>query len=343
MENSTSSQINNSSDDNLINHNEYLPTNEEFETLLASYSAVNENENIDILLDVNSSVTGDPLYMSLFRSFKNYILLLDLSLCGSQGQKRPFEDSLNKVIHNKRSDSTNDSIVDDILILKQKYIELESKIKKLEEHWMYLSLCGSQGQKRPFEDSLNKVIHNKRSDSSNDSIVDDILILKQKYIELESKIKKLEEHWMSSSTNSAMDPNFVEISNVSRDDQENMNVDKGTSMTDILLILKMDANKLTKCNKKTATATARSVIKSMYPNCDSNFRYSDVDKSIIDCIIEYTKFSNPNDKASGTERRRAISNYFGYLTHQRKLKAMMVSNQIVLEPKNDNNNTISAS
>ncbi|CAF4882873.1 unnamed protein product [Rotaria sp. Silwood1] len=264
MENSTSSQINNSSDNNLINHNEYLPTNEEFETLLSLYSVVNENENIDILLDVNSSVTD-------------------------------------------------------------------------------LSLCDSQGQKRPFEDSLNKIVHNKRSDSSNDAIVDDILILKQKYIELESKIKKLEEHWMSSSTNSAMDPNFVEISNVSHDDQENMNVSKGTSMTDILLMLKMDANKLTKCNKKTATATARSVIKSMYPNCDSNFRYSDVDKSIIDCIIEYTKFSNPNDKASDTERRRAVSNYFGYLTYQRKLKAMMVSNQIVLEPKNDNNNTISAS
>ncbi|CAF3782596.1 unnamed protein product [Rotaria sp. Silwood1] len=136
MENSTSSQINNSSDNNLINHNEYLPTNEEFETLLSLYSVVNENENIDILLDVNSSVTGDPLYMSIFRSFKNYILLLDLSLCDSQGQKRPFEDSLNKVVHNKRSDSSNDAIVDDILILKQKYIELESKIKKLEEHWM---------------------------------------------------------------------------------------------------------------------------------------------------------------------------------------------------------------
>ncbi|CAF4905621.1 unnamed protein product [Rotaria sp. Silwood1] len=136
MENSTSSQINNSSDNNLINHNEYLPTNEEFETLLSLYSVVNENENIDILLDVNSSVTGDPLYMSIFRSFKNYILLLDLSLCDSQGQKRPFEDSLNKIVHNKRSDSSNDAIVDDILILKQKYIEFESKIKKLEEHWM---------------------------------------------------------------------------------------------------------------------------------------------------------------------------------------------------------------
>ncbi|CAF4695022.1 unnamed protein product, partial [Rotaria sp. Silwood2] len=111
MENLTSSQISNSSDSNLINHNEYLPTKEEFETLLSSYSVVNENENIDILLDVNSSLT-------------------DLSLCGSQGQKRPFEDSLNKVVHNKRSDSSNDSIVDDILILKQKYIELEYKIRR---------------------------------------------------------------------------------------------------------------------------------------------------------------------------------------------------------------------
>ena len=164
---------------------------------------------------------------------------------------------------------------------------------------------------------------------------------------------------LASSTNSDIDRNFVEISNVAHDDQENTNVGKEASMVDILLILKMDANKLKTCNKKTATATARFVIKSMYPNCDSNFRYSDVDKSIIDCIIgklsvlflieqyfysiEYTKFSNPNDKTSNTERRRAISNYFAYLAHQRKLKAMMVSNQIVSKPKNDNNNTTSAS
>ncbi|CAF3901369.1 unnamed protein product [Rotaria sp. Silwood1] len=333
MENSTSSQINNSSDNNLINHNEYLPTNEEFETLLSLYSVVNENENIDILLDVNSSVTGDPLYMSIFRSFKNYILLLDLSLCDSQGQKRPFEDSLNKVVHNKRSDSSNDAIVDDILILKQKYIELESKIKKLEEHWMSSSTNSAMD---PNFVEISNVSHDDQENmnvSKGTSMTDILLMLKMDA----NKLTK------SSSTNSAMDPNFVEISNVSHDDQENMNVDKGTSMNDILLILKMDANKLTKCNKKTATATARSVIKCMYPSCDSNFRYSDVDKSIIDCIIEYTKFSNPNDKASDTERRRAVSNYFGYLTYQRKLKAMMVSNQIVLEPKNDNNNTISAS
>lgn len=47
----------------------------------------------------------------------------------------------------------------------------------------------------------------------------------------------------------------------------------------------MDVNKLQECNKKTATATARSIIKSMYPNYDSNFRYTNVDKPIIDCII----------------------------------------------------------
>jgi len=43
--------------------------------------------------------------------------------------------------------------------------------------------------------------------------------------------------------------------------------------------------------------------------------------------IEYTKFSNRNDKTSNTERRRAISKLLAYLAHQRKLKAMMVSNQ----------------
>ena len=90
---------------------------------------------------------------------------------------------------------------------------------------------------------------------------------------------------LASSTNSDIDRNFVEISNVAHDDQENTNVGKEASMVDILLILKMDANKLKTCNKKTATATARFVIKSMYPNCNSNLRYSDVDRSIVDSII----------------------------------------------------------
>lgn len=47
----------------------------------------------------------------------------------------------------------------------------------------------------------------------------------------------------------------------------------------------MDANKLANCNQKTATGTARSIIKCMYPDCDSNSRYSDVDKSVVNAII----------------------------------------------------------
>ena len=82
-----------------------------------------------------------------------------------------------------------------------------------------------------------------------------------------------------------MDHNFVEISNSSYDSQENTNINTCKSMADIIMVLNMDSNKLTKCNKKTATATARSVIKSMYPSCNSDLRYSDVDRSIVDSII----------------------------------------------------------
>lgn len=61
IENSTSSEINNSSDNNLITNNEYLPTNEEFDKILSSYSADNEHDNIDVLLGVDSNVIGNPL------------------------------------------------------------------------------------------------------------------------------------------------------------------------------------------------------------------------------------------------------------------------------------------
>ena len=90
---------------------------------------------------------------------------------------------------------------------------------------------------------------------------------------------------LASSTDSVIDQSFVEISNNSHDDQENTNIDACASMADIIIVLNMDTNKLTKCNKKTATATARSVIKSMYPNLNSNLRYSDVDKFIVNSII----------------------------------------------------------
>ncbi|CAF4967888.1 unnamed protein product, partial [Rotaria sp. Silwood1] len=99
---------------------------------------------------------------------------------------------------------------------------------------------------------------------------------------------------------------FNETTNISRNDKENTIFHQDTSPVDIMRILNMNKDQLKICNKKSSTATARSVIKFIFPHPDSNFGYSQVDKIIIDTIIQYTKFSNPNDDTSDAKIRRAI-------------------------------------
>ncbi|CAF2996045.1 unnamed protein product [Rotaria sp. Silwood2] len=236
-------------------------------------------------------------------------------------------------------------------ILSSNYIinENENIVSFFDEHSnvtggnaIYLPFHNIRGQKRSFEDSIDSIENNKRSDSSNDLLLNYIMELKQKYVELESKITQLENGSMPPAGHLHINQNSMEPVNFLRD-EENTDVGEKISIVDIVKILKIDANKLLKCNGKTSTATARSVIKAMYPNPRSNFRYRDVDKSIVDSIINYTKLSNPNDKVSDAERRRAVSNYFSYLTHRRKIKEMIGAYRVASELKKDDNNTTSAS
>ena len=108
--------------------------------ILSSYSIISEATDV---LEVNSDVIGNPLCRFLFLSLKGNILLLDLSISGGEGQKRALEDSVNEGENNKRFESSNDTIVNDVLTLEQKYIELATKVKKLEE-WKCTSLISVQ-------------------------------------------------------------------------------------------------------------------------------------------------------------------------------------------------------
>jgi hypothetical protein len=58
-----------------------------------------------------------------------------------------------------------------------------------------------------------------------------------------------------------------------------------TFLIDVMRKLGMDNNELAKCNKKTATSTVRSIIKFIYPNPEPDFKYTQVNKSIIDAAI----------------------------------------------------------
>ncbi|CAF1455275.1 unnamed protein product, partial [Rotaria sordida] len=113
---------------------------------------------------------------------------------------------------------------------------------------------------------------------------------------------------------------LTEATNTSLNDKGNTIFHQDTSLVDIMNILNMNEDQLKLCNKKSSTATARLVIKFLFPHPDSNFSYVEADKIIVDTIIKYTKFSNPNDNKSNAEVRRAISNYFSRLNYQRKIR-----------------------
>ena len=120
--------------------------------------------------------------------------------------------------------------------------------------------------------------------------------------------------------------------------------DPGETLIEIANTLKMSEKDLQMCHRKTATGTARHLMKFFYPNPPPDLKLSKIDKNVIDSIIsklrhayffsflyififlEYTKFSNPNDIVSETDVRHAIGNYIAAYAFKNKLLKNNVSN-----------------
>ncbi|CAF1055244.1 unnamed protein product [Rotaria sordida] len=171
-----------------------------------------------------------------------------------------------------------------------------------------ITIHSQRGEKRSLENSSDNIENEKHSDSSKDTCDADIST-RPKHPETIQY--------------------FIETADILRGDQEITNRFKDAAIVDITSVLNLDKNQLTRCHKKSSTATARAIIKCLFPHSESNFGYTQVHKAVIDAIVDYTKFSNPNGNASDAAIRRAISNYFSYLNRQRKTKEMVISNQAV--------------
>jgi len=202
-----------------------------------------------------------------------------------------------------------------------------------------INLTSTQGEKRSIEHITDLSDDHSSSSSSNDSSYGDGINYKKRCVELEDRIKQLESEWMPKPNNPEIVKFFIEMANMLQHDKENDNIIHDKVIIGITKALKIDQNQLKKCKKRTATATARSLIRCLYPNPDSQFGYAQVDKTIIDTILEYSTFSNPLDNASGTELRRAISNYFSSMAHKRKVNLKDVTNIHSKEQKKVNDNT----
>ncbi|CAF1530007.1 unnamed protein product [Rotaria magnacalcarata] len=134
-ENVKNQQVNNDSTNSLID-DKNLMAQDDFDKIVSSFSMSNEIESMD-LFDENLNFTdGNVIRLSIFSCLKSHTLLVDLPLDNNPGQKRPLESDLNSNEHSKRSCSLNDLILTDIIELKEKVSELETRITKIEDGLM---------------------------------------------------------------------------------------------------------------------------------------------------------------------------------------------------------------
>ena len=115
------------------------------------------------------------------------------------------------------------------------------------------------------------------------------------------------------------------------------------SIDQITKILEISSETLKSRHRRTATATARNILRVKYPNTCSSLKFSHIDRSIINAIIsnwnvelflrrifvlDYTKISNSSDEATESKIRRAMSFYFSTMTYKAKTFTGSVMNHV---------------
>ncbi|CAF4447249.1 unnamed protein product, partial [Rotaria magnacalcarata] len=133
---------------------------------------------------------------------------------------------------------------------------------------------------------------------------------------------------------------LIEITNILSGNNGNPDEDTGEILEGIIRDLKMNEKELHFCHGRSATITARRIMKFKYPNPSNDLKIKKIDESILTAIISYTRISNPNDKVSETSIRHAMSNYVAVQKFKNKTNSIAKSNDVVEESdKNDDFNS----
>ncbi|CAF3254398.1 unnamed protein product [Rotaria sp. Silwood2] len=77
-----------------------------------------------------------------------------------------------------------------------------------------------------------------------------------------------------------------------------------------------------------STATARSILKYLYPHPPVNFKLSDVDPALVADIVRYSKECHPDDASTTARIRHAMFNYFALITYRKKRKSIISNTSI---------------
>ncbi|CAF3074642.1 unnamed protein product, partial [Rotaria sp. Silwood2] len=166
-------------------------------------------------------------------------------------------------------------------------------------------------QKRHIEESSDSIL-----DENN---TDELVRLKKKCLEIEKRVEVLELTWMRNDINSR--PEHLDtVQNIFNGIIEDINNDRvamNNKMSDSNNGLNIDSEILFALKKDSSTATARSILKYLYPHPPGNFKLFDVDPALVADIVRYSKKCHLDDASTTSRIRHAMSNYFALITINR--------------------------
>ncbi|CAF1107711.1 unnamed protein product [Rotaria sordida] len=199
------------------------------------------------------------------------------------------------------------------------------------------------GQKRAIELVDSNSIGNKEIEMIN---------LKKRCIDIGQRVEFLENTFLSIQQHMTSVQNFfndiIQSSNndnddvimlnnndfvtVNNDDVVTVNNDDDKT-ANVITILNIDDATLDSLKKEKSTSTARSILKYLYPNPELNFKLSNMDKALVDAIVDCVQKAHASELTTTAEIKHAMSNYFGLLNYKKKNKST-VSKKIVKKRSN---------
>ncbi|CAF0977419.1 unnamed protein product [Adineta steineri] len=268
-----------------------------------------EKENINNKRLKQSENTSTPL--------KNILNTMDNPICvvGHEEQPKISESNSNDSL-SQDNKSTEKQVTDDYILSDCSNKDCEIEFLSVEDVNDTLNnLTAShvrRGEKRTTEELSN----------SNENEYDEMnfIQLKKKCLELERRINELEGMWMSCLPYLPMVPNFSNV--VSHSSNQNyVTENSNNELIDAIETIQIEPNVLLKLKKDTCTSTARSILKFKYPSPTISYKLADMDKKLVDAIVFYSKQCHPDDKRKDSHVRKAMSNYFSLIRHNKKLKS----------------------
>ncbi|CAF2076923.1 unnamed protein product [Rotaria magnacalcarata] len=199
----------------------------------------------------------------------------------------------------------------------------------------------SRGEKRSHEENATILDNRKKHSRGSLSVPYSTFSEKAKEcLSLQAQVTYFQEEWMPRPKDPKVIKYLIEITNILSGNNGNPDEDTGEILEGIIRDLKMNEKELHFCHGRSATITARRIMKFKYPNPSNDLKIKKIDESILTAIISYTRISNPNDKVSETSIRHAMSNYVAVQKFKNKTNSIAKSNDVVEESdKNDDFNS----